>query len=153
MIEVRALNPEQAVEDRDPLIGTFADSEWWDLLELTRRYGFDLPNVEIHYPRPYDHPVEIDAETSRSLWEMISAVDNDDVVPHSTSREERTDTTSQGGGVEFPCTEPEETYVSRESAHQHPELHVGKLQVKQLLSCAQIGAEHDGIEIRRVRDE
>ncbi len=74
-------------------------------------------------------------------------------VPHSTSREEGTDSASQGGGVEFPCADPEETSVSRESAHQHPELHVGKLQVKQLLSCAQIGAEHGGIEIRRVRDE
>jgi hypothetical protein len=152
MIEVRPLNAAQTVEGRDPLIGTFSDPEWWDLLELTRRYGFDLPHVEIQYPRHYEHPVEIDAETSRSLWEMISAVYNDDVVPYSTTWEERTEPTSEGG-VEFPCEEPEETSTSRESAHEHPELHVGKLQVKQLLNCAQIGAEQGGIEIRRVRDE
>jgi hypothetical protein len=96
MIEVRPLNPVQTVSDRDPLIASFADSEWWDLLKLARRYGFEPPDIQIHYPRPYDHPVELDAETSRGLWEAISAVYNDAAVPYATTWEESNTTTFFG---------------------------------------------------------
>ena len=152
MIEVRPLNPVQTVSDRDPLIASFADSEWWNLLKLARRYGFEPPDIQIHYPRPYDHPVELDAETSRGLWEAISAVYNDAAVPYATTWEE-SNTTTFFGRLEVEGVEPEEAYVSREVPNAHPKLHVGKLQVKQLMECVEIGAEHDGIEIRRVRDE
>lgn len=152
MIEVRPLNPALTVGDRDPLIYIFADSEWWNLIELSRRYGFEPPDKQIHFPRPYDHPVEIDTETSQRLWEAISAVYNDDAVPYALTWEE-SNATSFHGRVEQPGIEPEEAYVMREVPHEHPELHIGKLQVKQLMGCAQIGAEQGGIEVRRVRDE
>ena len=41
----------------------------------------EAPGIQIHYPRSYDHSVEIEAETSQRLWEAISAVYNNDAVP------------------------------------------------------------------------
>lgn len=152
MIEVRHLNPVQNVGQQDPLIASFADSEWWNLIQLARQYGFELPETQVQYPRPYDYPVEIDAETSRRLYEAISDVYKDDRVPYAVTWEE-SNTTSLSGTVDLPGMEPEEAHVSREAAHADPEFHVGKLQVKQLMDCAELGAERGGIEIRRARDE
>jgi hypothetical protein len=152
MIEVRPLNSVRTAGDRDPIIATFADSEWWDLLELARRYGFEPPSIEIHYPRPYGHPVQIDAQTSQDLWESMSAVYNDDAVPYATTWEESTETSSYGR-VEIPGAKPEDAHISREAAHEHPEFHVGKVQVERLVACAEIGAEQGGIEIMRLKDE
>ena len=36
------------------------------------------PRCQIYLSPPYDHPVQIDVETSQKLWEAISAVYNDD---------------------------------------------------------------------------
>jgi hypothetical protein len=73
MIDIRPLNPAHTSGDRDTLIGRFADSEWQDLIELARRYGFEPPNDENYLPSRYDEPIEIDAETSQGLLEAISA--------------------------------------------------------------------------------
>ena len=81
MIDIRPLNPAHTSGDRDTLIGRFADSEWQDLIELARRYGFEPPNDENYLPRRYDEPIEIDAETSHGLLEAMSAVFNDDAIP------------------------------------------------------------------------
>ena len=51
MIDIRPLNPAHTSGDRDTLIGRFADSEWQDLIELARRYGFEPPNNENYLPR------------------------------------------------------------------------------------------------------
>jgi len=123
MIYVRPLNPVDIVGDRDPVIASFADSTWRDLIELAGQFGFRPPDVQSYYSPPYDRPVNLGAETSQELWEAISAVYKDvykdgHAIPHAVS-----------------------------------ERHVRKLQVKHLMECAQIGAEHSGIEIRRGRDE
>ena len=151
MIEVRAQHPVGTNRDPDPVIGSFAESEWCELVQLARRYGFDPPSVETHFPRPYDRPVELDADASRDLYEAISAVHNDEAVPYATTGEESTET-SGSGTVRLPGEEPEEAAIIREAPDEHPDLHVGKVQVKRLLSCAQIGAGHGGLQIRRVRD-
>jgi hypothetical protein len=118
MIEIRPLNPVHSVGDPDPLIGTFPDSVWQDLIELAQRYGFESLDIENYYPpHRYGEPVEMDAETSQRLWEVIRVVYHDDVVP--------------------PSLPPD----------------VGRLRVKQLMECAQIGAVRGGIEIRRSREE
>jgi hypothetical protein len=117
MIEIRPLNPVHSVGDPDPLIGTFPDSVWQDLIELAQRYGFEPPDIEYYYPQRHGEPVEVDAEASQWLWEAISAVYHDGAVP--------------------PSLPPD----------------VGKLRVKELMECAQIGAERGGIEIRRSTEE
>ena len=78
MIAVRSLYPVDIAGERDTVIARFADSAWWHLIELTRQYGFNPPHVQIYLSPPYDHPVQIDVETSQKLWEAISAVYNDD---------------------------------------------------------------------------
>ena len=155
MMEVRPLNPVATFGERDTLIGVFADSEWWNLLELARRYGFDPLNptaVLVQYPRPFDHPVEIDADASRDLWRAVSAMWKDGAVPYATTWEASNETSSFGT-VDLPGAAPEEAHISRETAHQYPEFHVGRAELKRLVDCAGIGARSDGLEIRRVRDE
>jgi hypothetical protein len=116
MIEIRPLNPVHTVGDPDPLIGTFSDSVWLDLIELAQRFGFGPPGIENYDLPRHDEPVEVDAETSRWLWEAIRVGYHDDAVP--------------------PSLPPD----------------VGRLRVKELMECAQIGAVRGGIEIRRSRE-
>ncbi|MDP9458460.1 MAG: hypothetical protein CYG60_20100 [Actinobacteria bacterium] len=144
MIEVRPLNPVRTTINSDPLIGRFADSEWWNLIELARRHGFEPPNIQIHFPRPYDHPVELDTEASQGLWEAISAVYNDDVVPYASTWKE-SNATSSSGRAELPNRPPEEGQVMRESPHEHPELHVGR----QAAGAAACGVRADRSRARR----
>lgn len=118
MIDIRPLNPVRRVGDPDTRIARFEESEWRDLIELVRRYGFEPLDLQTYYPQAYDRPVEIDPETSQGLWEAISDVYKDDAVPP---------------GV--------------------PSFAVGRVRVKQLMECAQIGADQGGIEIRRAREE
>jgi hypothetical protein len=152
MIKIKPQHPVLTSGDSDPTIGFFADSEWWNLVELARRYGFDPPNVEVHFPRPYDHPVEVNADVSQDLYEAISAVYKDEAVPYAATWEESNETSSTGI-AQFPGEEPEEASIVREAPHEHPELHVGKVQVKRLMHCAQIGSERGGLVIWRTRDE
>lgn len=155
VIEIRPLNPVTVAGRSEARIGVFADSEWWNLLELARRYGFDPPDptaVLVQYPRPFDHPVEIDAEASRDLWRAVSAVWKDEAVPYATTWEASNETSSFGT-VDLPGVAPEGAHVGRETAHQYPEFHVGRAELKRLVDCAGIGARSGGIEIRRVRDE
>src|SRR5215210_9462021 len=118
MIEIRPINPVQTAQGHNTVIGVFADSEWWNLVELTRRYGFDLPDVEVHYPRPYNHPVELGVDVTQRLYEAISAVWNDEAVPYALTWEESNETSSFGV-AELPGEEPEEANISREAAHEH----------------------------------
>ena len=117
MIEIRPLNPVHSVGDPDPLIGTFPDSVWQDLIELAQRYGFEPPDIENYYAHRFGESVEVDAEASQWLGEAIRGVYHDDAVPSSLPPD------------------------------------VGRLRVKQLMECAQIGAVRGGIEIRRSREE
>jgi hypothetical protein len=133
MIDIRPLNPVNTVGNPDPLIAKFNYSEWRNLIDLAHRYGFEPPNDQIYYPRTYNHPVEIDAETSQRLYEAISAVHNDDTAPYAII-----------------IAEERSTRVIARPDHDRV---VGKLLVKKLMACAQIGAEQGGIEIRRSRDE
>jgi hypothetical protein len=127
MIEVRPMNPVYVVGDPDPSIARFADSEWRNLIELARRHGFEPPDIQSYYPRAYGHPVEIGAEASQRLYEAISAAYTDEVVPYASTLEDSN---------------------TNEIPHIHPELHVGKLQVKQFMECVEIGAGQGGIEIQ-----
>ena len=119
MIEVRPMNPVRTTGDTDPLIGRFADSEWWNLIELARRYGFKPPDAQIHFPRPYDHPVEIDTEASQSLWEAISAVYREDVVPYASTWE-GSNATASSGRAELPNRPPEEGQVCERAPTSTP---------------------------------
>ena len=83
MIEIRPLNPVHTVGDQDPLIGTFSDSVWLDLIELAQRFGFGPPDIENYDLPRQDEPVELDAEASRSLWEAIRGAYHDNAVPPS----------------------------------------------------------------------
>ena len=78
MIYVRPLNPVDIGGDGDPVIASFADSTWRDLIELAGQFGFSPPDVQSYYSPPYERPVNLGAETSQELWEAISAVYNDD---------------------------------------------------------------------------
>src|SRR5215218_7695432 len=82
MIEVRPLNPVRTVGDPDTVIACFSDSEWRNLIELVRRYGFKSPDKEIQSPRPYDYPVVIDPKVSQGLLEAISAVYSNEEEGH-----------------------------------------------------------------------
>jgi hypothetical protein len=81
MIEIRPLKPVHTVGDQDTLIAKFADFEWRDLIELAQQYGFKPPDTENYLPLLNDDAVEIDAETSQGLWEVMSTVYYADAVP------------------------------------------------------------------------
>ncbi len=151
MIDVRPLNPVEVVNNPATSIGSFEDSEWWDLIKLARDYGFEPDDIQMHFPLPYDQPVRIEGQAARGLYEAVSALSNDDVVPYAATWDESNET-GGFGTVYLPGREPQEAYVLREAPHEHPEMHVGKVQLRRLLACAQIAAEHGGIEIRRVED-
>ena len=86
MIDIRPLNPAYiSGEDLDHRIGVFSDFEWRELIELAQRYGFDPPDIENYYTPQYDDPVDVDAETSRKLWEAVSAVHHAEEVPPSVT--------------------------------------------------------------------
>ena len=88
MIEIRPLNPVKAIGDPDTIIASFNDSEWRNLIDLMRRYGFELPDEQIYDLGTYDHPIEIDVETSQRLYEAVSAVHNDETAPYADIVEE-----------------------------------------------------------------
>jgi hypothetical protein len=98
-----------------------------------------------------DHPVGLDVYASQDLWRAVSAVLEDDAVPYASTWEASNETSSFGA-VDLPSEAPEEAHVYRETAHEYPEFHVGRVKLKRLIDCTEIGAQSGGIEIRRVRN-
>jgi hypothetical protein len=68
VIDVIPLNPVHTVRDPDAKIASFEDSEWRNLTDQARQYGFFTPEIRAYYP---SGRFELDADTSKGLWQAI----------------------------------------------------------------------------------
>ncbi|CAN5537641.1 hypothetical protein BH24ACT20_BH24ACT20_13490 [soil metagenome] len=99
--EVRAVEHEK--ESEAPVIGRFADAEWWNLTALAHECGFDAgrEHERAVYPEESDTH-ELDFRLAQQLYIGVGVVLNQDVLPFATTWE------SEDGYIHFRWVKPPE---------------------------------------------
>ncbi len=96
--EVRTVEP---VEDRTPVIGRFADDEWWNLTALAHECGFDAGREHEETVYPGEGATrELDTRLAQQLYIGVGAMRSQDVLPFATTWE------SDDGHIHFRWVKP-----------------------------------------------